>query len=267
MMLIIGERINSTRKDVQDAIKTRNAAFIVKEAAAQVKAGAEYVDVNCAVTSGDELQDIDWVISVIQSEIPDVSICIDSPNYLAIEHALKVYSAGGKLIINSITGEDARIRQILPLAIRYEAGLVALTIDDRGMPNSAQDRFEIARRIYDRVRGEGFPADKLYFDALIRPVSTEPMQAREFLHAIPLIKRLDNVKTVCGLSNVSYGLPRRHIINATFLSMAVQAGLDAAILDPTDKLIASSVAASRVVLCRDGYCADYIKAYREGRLI
>jgi 5-methyltetrahydrofolate--homocysteine methyltransferase len=266
-MLIIGERINSTRTGIREAIKARNAAFIVKEARAQVNAGANYVDVNCAVTSADELQDIDWVISVIQSEIPDVSICIDSPNYLAIERALKVYSASGSLLINSTTGEDARIKQILPLAIEYNTGLVALTIDENGMPNSAQERFEIARKIYDRVHKEGFPTEKLYFDALIRPVSTEPMQAQEFLHAIPMIKKLDNVKTICGLSNVSYGLPNRHVINATFLAMAVQAGLDAAILDPTHKLIVSSIAASRVVLCRDGYCAEYIKAYRDGKLI
>jgi len=159
-MLIIGERINSTRKKVREAIKDRNAAFIVKEALSQVKAGANYVDVNCAVTSGDEIQDIDWVISVIQSEIPDVSICIDSPNYLAIERALKVYSAGGDIIINSITGEDSRIRQVLPLAIGHKTRLIALTMDENGMPNSAAERAEIARRIYDRVRREGFPAEK-----------------------------------------------------------------------------------------------------------
>jgi 5-methyltetrahydrofolate--homocysteine methyltransferase len=93
------------------------------------------------------------------------------------------------------------------------------------------------------------------------------MQAQEFLSALPMIKKLDSVKTICGLSNVSYGLPNRGIINSTFLAMAVQAGLDAAILDPTDKLVASSIAASRVVLCRDGYCAEYIKAYREGKLV
>jgi cobalamin-dependent methionine synthase I len=266
-MLVIGERINSTRNGIREAIKARNAAYIVKEAKTQIAAGAYYVDVNCAVTSGDELQDIDWVISVIQSEIPDASICIDSPNYLAIERALKVYSAKGSLIINSITGEDARIRQILPLAMEHNTSLIALTMDENGMPNSAAERFEIARKIFDRVRREGFPTEKLYFDALIRPVSTEPMQAQEFLHSLPMIKKLDEVKTVCGLSNVSYGLPNRAVINSTFLSMAVQAGLDAAILDPTDKLVVSSIAASRVVLCRDGYCAEYIKAYRDGKLI
>jgi len=266
-MLVIGERINSTSKRVQEAIRSRNAAFIIKEAVSQVKAGAHFIDVNCAVTSGDELQDIDWAIIVIQSELPDIGICIDSPNCLAIERALKVYNGSGQLMINSITGEEARVRQVLPLALEYKTKLVALTMDGGGMPNSAEERLDIARRIYDRVRRENFPDEDLYFDALIRPASTEPMQAQEFLRAIPMIKKLGGVKTVCGLSNISYGLPNRSVINSTFLSMATQAGLDASILDPTDKLVVSSIAAARVVLSRDGYCADYIKAYREGRLV
>lgn len=266
-MLLIGERINSTRRRIGEAIKARNAEFILNEANTQIKAGAQYVDINCAVTATDELQDMDWVISVIQSEIPDVNICIDSPNYLAIEKALKVYSGNGSILINSITGEDSRIKQIVPLAKRYNAKLIALTMDENGMPDTAGQRFDIARRIYDRVRREEFPLENLFFDALIRPVSTEPMQAQEFLASIPLIKKLDKAKTICGLSNVSYGLPNRSVINSTFLSMAVEAGLDAAILDPTDKLVHSALAATRVIMCRDGHCAEYIRAYREGRLV
>ncbi len=266
-MIIIGERINSTRSKINEAIKARNAQFILKEARNQCAAGARFIDINCAVTMGDELQDIDWVISVIQSEIPDVSLCIDSPNYLAIERALKTYSAAGRLFINSITAEDTRIRQIVPLALKYNANLVALTMDETGMPNTAEERFEIARKIFDRVRAEGFPPENIYFDALIRPISTEPVQATEFLRSIPMIKKLDNVKTICGLSNVSFGLPNRGLINSIFLSMAIQAGLDAAILDPTDRQVAMSIAASRALLCQDGYCAEYIKAYREGKLV
>lgn len=265
-MIIIGERINSTRQAINEAIKQRNIHHIIKEARNQIAAGAQFLDINCAVTTGDELQDMDWVISVIQSEIPGVSICIDSPNYLAIERALKVYTAGGRIFINSITAEDDRMKKIVPLARDHKARLIALTIDENGMPNTADERFEIARKIFDRARRDDFPTEDLYFDALIRPVSTEPLQAQEFLKALPLIKKLDDVKTVCGLSNVSYGLPNRSVINATFLSMAINAGLDAAILDPTDKLVTSCVAASRAVLCLDGYCAEYIKAYREGRL-
>ncbi|MDO8535538.1 MAG: dihydropteroate synthase [Candidatus Omnitrophota bacterium] len=265
-MLIIGERINSTRAHIQEAMKARNSDFIIKEARKQIEAGAGFIDINCAMSLGDEVQDIDWVISVIQSEISDVSICIDSPNYLAIQKALETYRGKGKLFINSITGEQARIDLIVPLAVKYNTGLVALAMGDGGMPNSAEGRFAIAKDILEKVSRKGLKAENLYFDPLIRPISTEPEQAKEFLRSIPMIKSL-GAKTVCGLSNISYGLPNRKIINSTFLAMAIQSGLDAAILDPTEKQIISSIAAAQALMCNDEYCAEYIKAFREGRLV
>ena len=265
-MLIIGERINSTRAHIQEAMKARNSGFIVKEARKQIEAGAGFIDVNCAMSLGDEVQDIDWVISVIQSEIGDVSICIDSPNYLAIQRALEAYRAKGRLFINSITGEEARIDLIVPLAVKYNTGLIALTMGDSRMPNSAEERFAIAKDILAKVSDKGFKAENLYFDPLIRPISTEPEQAKEFLRSIPMIKSL-GARTVCGLSNISYGLPNRKIINSTFLAMAIQSGLDAAILDPTEKQVISSIAAAEALICNDEYCTGYIKAFREGRLL
>jgi 5-methyltetrahydrofolate--homocysteine methyltransferase len=265
-MLIIGERINSTRTHIQEAMKARNSGFIVNEARKQIDAGASFIDVNCAMSLGDEVQDIDWVVSVIQGEIGDVSICIDSPNYLAIERALRAYSAKGKLFINSITGERARIDLIVPLAVKYNTGLIALTMGDGAMPNSAEERFAIAKDILAKVAEKGFKAENLYFDPLIRPISTEPEQAKEFLRSIPMIQSL-GARTVCGLSNISYGLPDRKMINSTFLAMAIQSGLDAAILDPTEKQVISSIAAAEALMCKDEYCAEYIKAFREGRLV
>lgn len=266
-MLIIGERINSTRSKIREAISERNAAHILKEAKEQLAAGAEYLDVNCAVTSGDELQDLDWMISVIQSEIPDVSLCIDSPNYLAIERGLKVYKGKGRLFINSITGEDSRIHNIVPLAVKYNTKLVALTMNDKGMPDTAKDRLAIAEHIVERVKRDGFNIENLYIDALVRPISTEPAQAMEYLNSIKMIKSLGGVKTICGLSNVSYGLPNRSLINSVFLAMAMSNGLDAAIIDPGERHIASSLAASNALLANDEYCAEYIKAFREQKLI
>jgi len=265
-MLIIGERINSTRTHIQEAIDARNAAFIIKEAKKQIEAGANFIDINCAMSLGDEAQDIDWVISVIQSEIKDVSVCIDSPNYLAIQRALEAYRAKGELFINSITGEQDRIDRIVPLAVKHDTKLIALTMGSGGMPNSAEDRLSIAKDILARVVNKGFKAENLYFDPLIRPISTEPEQTKEFLRSIFMIKSL-GVKTICGLSNVSYGLPNRKVINSTFLAMAMYAGLDAAILDPTDKNIISNFKASNALLCDDEYCTEYIGAFRKGRLI
>lgn len=265
-MLIIGERINSTREKIREAIGKRDAAFIVKEASRQLAAGAMFIDVNCAMTSGDEVQDICWALGVIQSELPNAGISIDSPNHLAIESAIKAYKAKGELMINSITAEGSRIDSILPLAIKANAKLIALTMDDNGMPDTAEDRTRIARAILDRVKKDGFDPKNLYFDPLIRPISTEPMQAKEFLRSIPMIKDL-GANTICGLSNVSFGLPDRKLVNATFLSMAVYAGLDAAILDPTEKLMTSNVKAAIAIVGKDDYCTDYIKAFRDGNLI
>lgn len=265
MILIVGERINSTRQKIREAISRRDAAYILAQAERQISSGAQYIDVNCAMTAADEVQDIDWVVSVLQSSIKDVNICIDSPNYLAIERALGTYKAKGGLMINSITAEEARIKNILPLALKYRTKLVALTMNEKGMPDTAEERFEIAKFIYERVQGTGSRGQEIYFDALIRPISTEPNQAKEFLRAIPMIKSL-GAKTICGLSNVSFGLPERSAINSTFLSMAIHAGLDAAILDPTDSAIYASIKASGALLGTDEYCAEYIAAFREGKL-
>lgn len=266
-MLIVGERINSTRSSIREAIEKRDAAFIAGEARRQIGSGAHFIDVNCAVTSGDELQDMDWAISVLQSEIKPINICIDSPNHRAIEKALSVYKSGGELMINSITGEEERISKILPLAKKYNTKLIALTMDENGMPNTAEERYGIAERIFERIKKDGFDTKNLYFDPLIRPVSTEPIQAKEFLKALPMIKNLGDAKTVCGLSNVSFGLPDRGLVNAIFLSMAMQAGLDSAIIDPSEKRMFSSLKAAEALLANDEYCAEYIKAFRDGKLI
>jgi len=265
-MIIIGERINSTREKVREAISSHDAAFIIKEASTQLKAGAHYIDLNCAVTSGDEVRDIEWVVNTVQDAIPDVNICVDSPNHLAIERALAAYRGKGGLLINSITLDDSRIKNILPLALRYNTKLVALTMDSAGMPDTAEERRDIARKIFDTVKKSGFDTKRLLFDPLIRPVSTEPAQGREFLRSIPLIKSL-GAATICGLSNISFGLPNRRLINAVFLSMACQAGLDAAILDPLDGNVISAVRAAEALLGEDEYCAGYLRAYRAGILV
>lgn len=264
-MIIIGERINSTRKPIYEAIKAKNSAFILKEVRNQLSSGAHFIDINCAMTAGDEMQDIDWLVSVIQSEMKELSLCIDSPNYLAITRALSVYKGKGNLIINSITADEHRIRHIVPLATKHRARVIALTMDEKGMPNTKEERLEIAKKILKMTEPMGLKPDDIYFDPLIRPVSTEPGQAKEFLDAVPLIRAL-GARTVCGLSNISFGLPNRSLINATFLSMAAYSGLDCAILDPMDKKVMSSASASGAILAKDEYCAGYIKAFREGRL-
>jgi 5-methyltetrahydrofolate--homocysteine methyltransferase len=265
-MLIIGERINSTRARVRKAIRARSPSYIIKEAKSQFDAGARILDINCAMGLDDEVQDIDWVTSVIQSELPEAGICIDSPNYLAIERALAVYKGKGEIFINSITLDEARISRILPLALRHKAKLIALTMDAKGMPETGLERRDIANKLLKTVKSQGFDERRLYFDPLIRPLATEPAQAEEFLDSIPLIKELGAVNTICGLSNISFGLPRRSVINSVFLSMARARGLDAAILDPLDAQVVSAVLAGDALSGDDKYCKSYLRAFREGRL-
>jgi len=262
-MIIIGEKINSTRKDMAQAISQNDAAYIQKIALEQVNAGANMLDVNCATQIDNEPAKMAWLVKIVQGRI-NIPLVIDSPNPLAIESALKVHQ--GQSIINSTTAEPDRIKQIFPLAQKYRAGLIALCIDEKGMPKTAQDRFEIARRLYQTALDYKIPPEDLYIDPLVRPVATEPGQVNEFLDSLRLIKTLKNVKTICGLSNVSFGLPDRKLLNATFVVMALAAGLDAAILDPTDKAVLARIKASEALLNQDEYCLNYITAHRENKL-
>lgn len=262
-MLIVGERINTTRKSIAEAVEKKDAEFIQAEARKQVEAGAQYLDVNCGTRIKNEVADMEWLVNTIQ-EVVDVPLCIDSPNPAAIEKGLSL--AKKKALVNSITGEKTRIEQILPLVKEHGAAVVALTMDEGGMPETAAQRYEIASRILEQVSREGLKEEDLYFDPLVRPVSTEPKQAVEFLNALRSIKTLGQVNIICGLSNISFGLPNRKLINAVFLSMAVSYGLNSAIIDPTDKLMMASIYAAQALLGQDEYCMNYITASREGRL-
>jgi len=266
-MIIIGERINSTRPQVQKAMNARNASYIEAEASRQLKAGSEILDVNCAMGHENEVQNIDWTISVIQSMFPGIGICVDSPNYLAIEAALKTYMGKGERFINSITADQKRIDLIIPLALKYRAKVIALAMDENGMPEDVKGRVEIARKIVQRTGKAGLPEEDLFIDPLIRPVSTEPAQAKAFLDSIPRIKEIGPVRIVCGLSNISFGLPRRSIINSVFLSLAINGGIDACIMDPTDPYVMSSLFASHAILGKDDFCSQYIQTFRDGRLV
>lgn len=145
--------------------------------------------------------------------------------------------------------------------------LLPLTIDEKGMPKTAQERFEIAKKIIRITSEYGIPPEEIYFDPLVRPVSTEPEQVKEFLESLRSIKTLQGVKTTCGLSNISFGLPNRGLLNSTFLIMALLYGLDSAIVDPTDKRIISAIKATEALLSKDEYCLRYITAFRERRIL
>ncbi len=263
-MLIVGERINSSRKEILEAMKAKDARLIQDEAKKQLNCGAGVLDINSAMSLEREAEDIEWLVNVIQKAV-GVPLCIDSPNPEVIKKALSVHK--GKALVNSVTGEKKRINEIMPLVKQYHASVIALTMDEDGMPDTATGRLDIAKHILETLLNYGIEQEDIYFDPLVRPISTEANQAKEFLCALRLIKKeLAGVKTICGLSNVSFGLPKRGLLNATFLAMALDCGLDAAIIDPTDKMVRASLKASQALLGEDNYCLNYISAARKGEL-
>lgn len=261
--LIVGERINSSRKSINSAIKSKNKQFILKEVEIQIEKGANFIDVNAACSMENESEDLLWLVETIQDKF-EIPLCLDSPNSQAIEKAIAVHK--GEALINSITCQKLKIEGILPLVKKYNSKIIALTLTEEGMPETTQERAEITEKIIKTVGEYGIDKDRLYIDLLVRPVSSESHQAEEVLNAISLVKEKFGVKVILGISNVSFGLPKRSLLNATFLSLAISKGLDAGLIDPTDKLIISTLKATDALLDKDQYCMNYINAFRNKEL-
>ena len=263
-MIIIGEKINSTRKPIREAIANKDTGFLQELAQAEVQAGADYIDVNTGAFPEEEAELMEWLVQVVQEAV-EVPLCLDSANPAALEAGLKA-NEKGKPIINSITGEDARFKKIMPLILQYQAPVLALSLDDSGITKTVDDRFAVARKLIDALCAEGIVQDQIFLDPLIQPVSVQ----NDFgLIAIEVIRRVKQefpqVNTTCGLSNVSFGLPGRTKLNRYFLTMAMAAGLDSAILDPLDEELMEAIKASEALLGKDHFCMNYIKAFREGK--
>jgi 5-methyltetrahydrofolate--homocysteine methyltransferase len=264
-MLIIGEKINTTKKSINAAVEAKDAGMISNEAIKQLEAGANIIDVNTGTRIKSELADMEWLVNTIQSAV-DCRLCIDSPNPAAIKAGLDLCKQ--KPMVNSITGEKERIDTIMPMVKGSGASVVALTMDEAGMPKTGEDRHRIAIKIIDMIDKYGIPMDDIYFDALIQPVGSNPEQGRAVLEGIRLIRQsFPEAHIVCGLSNISYGLPERKLLNRTFLPMAMSAGLDSAIMDPTDNMLMAAVLASSALLAKDEYCLNYISSWRQGKLM
>lgn len=261
-MLIIGEQINSSKEKIKRAVDEKDAAFIQDIARRQVDAGANMLDVNCGTSLEKEPEDLVWLVKTVQEKV-DVPLCIDSPNPDAISKALPLHK--GKALVNSITLEKSRYEKVLPLVKKHNASLVALTIDEKGIPETAEERLDIAKKIFEIVKAHRIDKEDLYFDPTVKPISSSPVQAKEFIKSVRLIKSL-GFKVIGGLSNISFGLPERSLLNSTFLVMARAAGLDAAILDPLNKRVSGALCVSDVILGEDNYCKNYITAFRDGKL-
>ncbi|HAH21143.1 MAG: methyltetrahydrofolate--corrinoid methyltransferase [Omnitrophica WOR_2 bacterium GWF2_43_52] len=261
-MFIIGELINGMYKDIGKAIQTKDKGVIQQKALDQIKAGADALDVNCGPASKDPVNDIQWLITTIQ-EVTDKTIAIDSSRPAVVEAGLKVLK--GKAIINSTTADEEKLEGLVPLALRYNAKLIGLTISKKGIPQNKDQRLELAAGIVAFAQEKGFPIEDLYLDPIVMPVNVAQSQMRDILESIHDFKIISDPapQTVVGLSNVSQGTCQRSLVNRTFLIMAVGFGLDAAILDPLDKELVDSAITSDLVLNKHIYCDSYLDAYRK----
>ncbi|MEW6243468.1 MAG: methyltetrahydrofolate cobalamin methyltransferase [Bacillota bacterium] len=263
-MFIVGEKINTSRKKINQAVVARDADYILKVAGEQLDAGADMIDVNAGTLVDGEPDALRWLVQIIQERF-DVPLCIDSPNSAALLAALSVHK--GRAMVNSVTMEKERMSAILPVVLRFGCKVVALCMDDNGIPDTAQQRLDIARRLVARLESEGINREDIYLDPLVRPISTGDNFGMAVLDTLRGISaELPGVHTICGLSNVSYGLPERALLNRTFLAMCIASGLDSAILDPNDNRLMACLHSAWALAGRDKFCRKYLKAHRAGKL-
>jgi 5-methyltetrahydrofolate--homocysteine methyltransferase len=256
---VIGERINPTsRKKFSEELREGNLDTVVVDVEAQVEAGADMLDVNAGIPLVDEAELLTKMLTLVQ-ETTDLPICIDSSVIEALEAGLGVYE--GKALVNSVTGEDERLEEILPLVAKHGAAVIGLANDETGIPETAQQRLEIATKIVSVAGDHGIPPEDVVIDPLAMTVGADTEAVTTTLEAIRLIRDNLGVNMTLGASNVSFGLPERHVLNAGFLPMAMAAGLTSAIMS-TAKVCVDSVRASDLLLGHDAWGANWIAAHR-----
>jgi 5-methyltetrahydrofolate--homocysteine methyltransferase len=261
-MIIIGEKINGTLKKTAAAIGARDREYIIELAQKQVAAGAEYIDVNAGTGSGDEAEDMVWLVETVQGVI-DVALCLDSANPAALKAGMDAVDQTP--MVNSISGEASRLDEILPLVAEKGSPVIALLLDDNGIPSDLEGRLNIGRTLLQRTREAGIPDEKIYIDPLAMTVSTDTNGALMALEVMRIIRSENpKVKFCIGLSNISYGLPCRSLINRAFLAQLLAAGLDAAIINPMDQGLINMLYATELILGRDRYCQNFTRAFRSG---
>ncbi|MBS0013091.1 MAG: methyltetrahydrofolate cobalamin methyltransferase [Desulfobacterales bacterium] len=264
-MLIVGELINSSRKAIKEAIDAEDAEAIKKIARDQAECGADYIDVNAGTYVGKEDQYMKWLVSTVQSAV-EIPCCIDSPDPKVVEAAMELHK--GTPMLNSISLEKERWDALLPVVAGSDIKVIALCMSDSGMPESKDDRLSIASDLINSLVKNNVPVENIYVDPLVQPISTNDSYGMEFMNAVDAIMtEFPGVHTICGLSNISYGLPERKLLNQAFMVMAICKGLDSAIINPLDKRMMANVYAAETLAGRDEFCGNYLMAYREEKLV
>ncbi|MEI7549282.1 MAG: dihydropteroate synthase [Actinomycetes bacterium] len=258
--VIIGERINPTgRKIFQEKLRAGDLSTINIDVEAQVAGGADVLDVNMGVPLTDEPALLAAAIKLVQS-ITDLPICIDSSVHEALEAGLAVYQ--GKALVNSVTGEDDRMEIILPLVKKYGAAIIALPNDETGIPATAKERLDITEKIVRTIESYKIPLEDLVIDPLAMTVGADPEAVKITLETIHLIKEKFGLNMTLGASNVSFGLPSRHALNAAFIPIAMSHGLTSAVMDSRTPEIVSAVRAADLLLGTDAWGSNWIGRFR-----
>jgi cobalamin-dependent methionine synthase I len=264
-MIFIGENINATRPSIRAMIQNRDEGAISGLAKRQADAGISFIDVNVGTGVGsqqEEVRSMEWAVEAVQSKV-DIPLSIDSSDPAVLEAGLRKGN-GIPSMINSTKAERESLEEIVPLASAYQCPLVALAMDESGVPKTVQDRLHACEKIAEACARWGVPMERVFFDPLVMPIGTDINQGLVALRTLSEIKKeFPGANTVMGISNISYGLPARHRLNAAFLHMAIYAGLDAAIVDPLEHDIMGEVRTAEVLVGKDRHCRRYTRALRE----
>jgi len=263
-MIIIGEKLNGTIKSVGEAIAKKDAEFIRNLAIRQANAGSDYLDVCAGTGQSVEVDTLKWMVDIVQDAV-ETPICIDNPNPNTVAELIPYLKKPG--LINSVSGEGTKCEILYPLAKEHGFDVIALTIDDAGIPKTSEHRIEIAGSLVEKASKYGLGPERLYIDPLVIAVSTANQSLSHFVDTMRAIReKIPGVKFTSGLSNISFGLPLRKLINRNFLCLAMYEGMDSAILDPTDKDIRGTLLVGDLLTGKDKNCRKYTSAFRKGEL-
>ncbi|MCA1961122.1 MAG: dihydropteroate synthase [Desulfomonile sp.] len=264
-MIVIGEKINGTRKQVAQAIQDRDADFIRDLARRQFENGATYLDVNAGTVPAREPDDMIWLVETVQEAAPDAILCLDSANADALRAGIG--KAAKVPMLNSLSGEQFRIDGVLPLACEFQTELIVLALDDNGIPRTSEGRLDIIRRLVELTRAGGLPDEKLFIDPLVMAISTGTENGNVTLETCRKIREeFPAAHLTCGLSNISFGMPLRSILNQAFMVLLAQAGMDSVIVNPEERDLRGIMMAAETLLGRDRHCMNFNRAFRAGKI-
>jgi len=267
-MIIIGERVNATRRDIGEAIRSRNYEIIEEEIRKQDLAGAHYIDLNASTGTGDidqEIDDLKWLIDVAL-ESTEKGFALDTADLVAMKEGAEYLGGRRPWIMNSIKGTKDTMEKLFPIVIEHKVPFIALAMDSTGIPKDATSRINICRKICEQSSKIGIPEENIFFDPLVLPISSDISQGEVTLETLRGIGEfLPKSKTTIGLSNISYGLPKRSLINHAFLMATISNGLNSVICDPTEKEISRGILLGELISGRDRHCRRFTRTLREGK--